>query len=239
VIIAIVAYLVAAVFVVGIASRVYVWAATPVPLKIPTTPAPKTYSGVTVRMLGEVLVFTSLFRADKLLWVGAWIFHACLVLIIIRHLRYFFYPVPDWIMFMQTPGIWAGYLFPLPTLYLLARRLTLRRVIYVSILTDYFALALLGCIAGTGILMRYVARAYLVDVKAFILGLLTLHPVGPPTNPFFLAHILLVSFLLAYFPFSKLMHAPGLLFSPTRASRNNPRTRPQRNPWDSKVPWIS
>jgi nitrate reductase gamma subunit len=239
VIVVVVAYAVAAVFVAGIATRVYVWAATPVPIKIPTTPAPRTYRGVVFRMAGEVLVFTSLFRADKLLWVGAWAFHAGLVLVIIRHLRYFVYPVPDWILYMQTPGVWAGYLLLLPILLLLARRLLIRKVIYVTILTDFFALALLGGIAGTGILMRYVARAYLVDVKAFILGLLTLDPVSPPTSPFFLAHILLVCLLLAYFPFSKLMHAPGLFFSPTRNARNNQRTRPQRNPWDSKVPWIS
>lgn len=238
-IVVIVAYAVAAIFVAGIATRVYAWAATPVPLKIPTTPAPKTYTGVTFRMAGEVLTFTSLFRADKLLWVGAWAFHAALVLIIIRHLRYFVYPVPDWIMYMQTPGIWAGFLFPLPILLLLARRLLVRQVIYVTTLTDFFALALLGCIAGSGIIMRYVAREYLVDVKAFILGLLTLDPVGPPTSPFFLTHILLVSLLLAYFPYSKLMHAPGVFFSPTRNSRNTPRSNPQRNPWDSKVPWIS
>jgi nitrate reductase gamma subunit len=238
-IVVIVAYLVAAVFVAGLASRIYVWAATPVPLKIPTTPAPKTYSGVTFRVLGEVLAFTSLSRADKLLWLGAWTFHASFVLIIIRHLRYFLYPVPDWVMFMQTPGIWAGWLFPLPILFLLARRLTLPRVIYVSILTDYFVLALLGCIAGTGILMRYVDRVYLVDVKAFILGLLTLNPVSPPASAYFLAHILLVCTLLAYFPFSKLMHAPGIFFSPTRNSRNNSRRVRHTNPWDSKVPWIS
>ena len=238
-IVVIVAYLVAAVFVGGMASRIYAWAATPVPLKIPTTPAPKTYPGVTFRVLGEVLAFTSLSRADKLLWLGAWIFHACFVLIIIRHLRYFLYPVPDWVMFMQTPGIWAGWLFPLPILFLLARRLTLPRVIYVSILPDYFALALLGSIAGTGILMRYVDRVFLVDVKAFILGLLTLHPVSPPNSPYFLAHILLVCTLIAYFPFSKLMHAPGIFFSPTRNSRNNSRRVRHVNPWDSKVPWIS
>lgn len=238
-IVVIVAYVVAAIFAAGIATRVYAWAATPVPLKIPTTPAPRTYQGVAFRMAGEVLVFTSLFRADKLLWVGAWAFHAGLVLIIVRHLRYFVYPVPDWIMYMQTPGVWAGFLFPLPILLLLARRLLIRQVMYVTTLTDYFALALLGCIAGSGILMRYVAREYLVDVKAFILGLLTLDPVGPPTSPFFLTHILLVSLLLAYFPYSKLMHAPGIFFSPTRNSRNTPRSNPQRNPWDSKVPWIS
>jgi nitrate reductase gamma subunit len=109
----------------------------------------------------------------------------------------------------------------------------------VSILTDYFVLALLGCIAGTGILMRYVDRVYLVDVKAFILGLLTFHPVSPPSSAYFLAHILLVCTLLAYFPFSKLMHAPGVFFSPTRNARNNSRSVRHINPWDSKVPWTS
>jgi nitrate reductase gamma subunit len=103
-IVVIVAYLVAAIFVAGLASRIYVWAATPVPLKIPTTPAPKTYPGVTFRVLGEVLAFTSLSRADKLLWVGAWTFHACFVLIIIRHLRYFLYPVPDCPFYISWRG---------------------------------------------------------------------------------------------------------------------------------------
>ena len=238
-IVVVVAYVVAAIFVAGIATRIFAWATTPVPFKIPTTPAPKTYPGVTFRVLGEVLAFNSLFRADKLLWVGAYAFHVGLALMIIRHLRYFLYPVPDWVMTMQTAGVWTGFLFPLTILFLLARRLVFRRVIYVSILPDYFVLALLGCIAGTGILMRYVDRVYLVDVKAFILGLLTLHPVSPPASPYFLAHILLVCLLLAYFPFSKLMHAPGVFFSPTRNQRNNSRGVRHVNPWDSKVPWTS
>jgi nitrate reductase gamma subunit len=234
-----VAYAVAAIFVAGVATRIFVWAAAPVPLKIPTTPAPKTYQGVTFRVLSEVLVFNSLFRADKLLWVGAWAFHIGLVLIILRHLRYFLYPVPGWVMTMQTPGVWTGYLFLLPILYLLARRLTLRPVIYVSTFTDYFVLALLGGIVGSGVIMRYAARVSMVEVKAFILGLLTLNPVSPPTSSFFLAHILLVSLLIAYFPFSKLMHAGGVFFSPTRSSRNNSRRVRHINPWDSKVPWKS
>src|SRR3989304_7524616 len=129
-IVVVVAYTVAAVFAAGLVTRVYAWATTPVPLKIPTTPAPKTYPGVTVGVCGEVLVFPSLFRADKLLWAGAWAFHIGLVIIAVRHLRYFLYPVPDWVLAVQTAGVWTGYLFPLPILYLLARRLTLRRGIY-------------------------------------------------------------------------------------------------------------
>jgi hypothetical protein len=45
----------------------------------------------------------------------------------------------------------------------------------------------------------------------------------------------LVSTLLAYFPFSKLMHAPGVLFSPTRNQVNDPRTRRHVNPWNYPV----
>jgi nitrate reductase gamma subunit len=48
------------------------------------------------------------------------------------------------------------------------------------------------------------------------LGLLTLRPVAPPPHALFLVHFVLVSLLLIYFPFSKLLHAGGIFFSPTR-----------------------
>jgi nitrate reductase gamma subunit len=52
-----------------------------------------------------------------------------------------------------------------------------------------------------------------------MLGLLTLNPVAPPLHPLFLIHFLLVLVLMIYFPFSKLLHAGGVFFSP---SRNQP-----------------
>jgi nitrate reductase gamma subunit len=57
----------------------------------------------------------------------------------------------------------------------------------------------------------------IVDVKAYILGLLTLRPVPPPMHPLFLTHLSLVFILMIYFPWSKLLHAGGIFFSPTRA----------------------
>jgi nitrate reductase gamma subunit len=93
-------------------------------------------------------------------------------------------------------------------------------------------LILLGCIAGTGLLVHYVVRVYMVDIKAFALGLVTFHPVAPPMHPIFIFHFLLVCLLMIYFPYSKLMHAGGLLFSPTRNQPFDVTQRRHVNPWD-------
>ena len=40
---------------------------------------------------------------------------------------------------------------------------------------------------------------------------------------------------MAYFPFSKLMHAAGIFFSPTRNMPNNSRAVRHVNPWNYPV----
>ena len=116
------------------------------------TPAPTTESGAVLRVLGEATLFQSLFKADKWLWGGAWIFHAALVSVLFRHLRYFTYPVPGIVLYMEPVAIFFGVLFGAAALFLFWRRLGLPRTLYVSNLPDYFALALLGLVAGTGLL---------------------------------------------------------------------------------------
>jgi nitrate reductase gamma subunit len=226
------AYLVGFLFIVGIVFRVYLYWATPAPLPIPVTPAPKTIAGSVVRLAGDVVIFQNLLKYDKLLWVGAWLFHVGLLLILLRHLRYFLYPVPNWVIVLQTIGMYAGFLFPLSVLYLFWRRLALKRTLYISGVPDFGVLILLGLIAGSGILMKYAAHVYLVDVKAFVVGLLTLQPVAPPAHPVFIIHLLLVLALMIYFPFSKLMHAGGIFFSPTRYQAYKTLERRYINPWD-------
>ncbi len=213
------AYFAALVFVLGLLWRLWSYLRTPMPWPEVTTPAPETEGGSIVRVIGDVIFFPNLFKADKFLWAGAWIFHISLWAILFRHVRYFTYPVPSSVLYMETVALFFGYLFGVAALYLLWRRLTLPRTLYVSGLPDYLALALLGAIAGSGIMVSYWAHAYLVDVKAFMLGLLTLNPVPPPFHPLFLIHFLLVIGLMIYFPFSKLLHAGGIFFSP---SRNQP-----------------
>jgi nitrate reductase gamma subunit len=224
-------------FILGLVWKLVGYVRTPMPWPEVVTPAPESEAGAVARVIGDVLIFPSLFKADKLLWAGAWVFHLALFAILFRHLRYFTYPVPSLVLYMETVALIFGYLFGAATLYLLWRRLALPRSLYVSGVPDYFALALLGLIAGTGIMVSYWAHAYLVDVKAFMLGLLTLHPVAPPLHPLFLIHYLLVLALLLYFPFSKLLHAGGIFLSPGRNQPYEIQKAGRRyvNPWDYPI----
>ncbi|HEY0722025.1 MAG TPA: nitrate reductase, partial [Gammaproteobacteria bacterium] len=54
-------YVATLLFVAGLARKIVQYAKTPAPLKIPTTPAPTTQSGVVLRMAREVVLFESLF----------------------------------------------------------------------------------------------------------------------------------------------------------------------------------
>ena len=73
-------YLAFVLFVVGLARKIYIYASTPSPLKIPTTPAPVTRTGVAFRMFREVAFFESLFKATKWTWLFGWMFHVGLAL---------------------------------------------------------------------------------------------------------------------------------------------------------------
>lgn len=227
-------YLCIAIFLLGIGMKAFVWLRTPVPLRIVTTPAPKSRLGVIWRSVGDLLWFPNLYKSDKLLWGAGLFFHLALWVVLLRHLRYFLYPVPTWVAGIQTLGLYAGYMIPLPVVFLLARRLLLDRILYISILGDYFALLLLLAITITGILLQVFFRAYVIDVKDMILGLTHFHPRISSVHWLFIVHFLSVLTLLAYFPFSKLLHAGGLLFSPTRYERANFEKR-SVNPWDYPV----
>ena len=120
--------------------------------------------------------------------------------------------------------------------YLLVRRLSDAQVRYISLFQDYFALYLLMGLVVTGVLMRYFVRPDIVAIKQLTLGLVTLAPVVPANvSPLFFVHLFLLSVLVAYFPFSKLMHMAGVFLSPTRNLANNNRMRRHVNPWNYPV----
>ena len=227
-------YFAALALVLGLLAKLIGYFRTPAPLPLVTTPAPENEGGVILRLLGDVLIFPNLFKADKALWAGAWVFHVALVSILFRHLRYFTYPVPGLVLYMEPVALIFGYLFGLAALYLFWRRLALPRTLYLSNLPDYVALVLMGLIAGTGLMVSYWAHVNLVDVKAFILGLMAFKPVAPPAHPLFLLHLFFVLLLMIYFPFSKLLHAGGLFFSPPHNQPYQIQKAGKRyvNPWD-------
>jgi len=223
---------------------------------------PFTKSQAILRLLSEVFLFRSLFRnlssrlndqkpkltfsSAKWLWLFAIMFHYAFLVTVFRHLRFFSNPVPwpvktaealDGWMEVGIPQVLvSGVVLLLAVTLLLARRLLIPKLRYVSLLNDYFPLFLLIGIAGTGALMRYVFGIDASGAKELAMGLVSFQPVIPANmGPLFFVHLFLVCTLLAYFPFSKLMHAGGIFFSPTRTMPNNSRAVHHENPWNYPV----
>jgi len=224
-------YAATAVLVVGLIARIADYARTPAPLKIPTTPAPVTGGGVVLRMLREVVFFESLFKGSVWTWMFGWLFHASLALVLARHLRYFIEPVWGWVTLIQPLGILAAFGMVAGLGGLLVRRYAVERIRYISTPSDYLMLVLLLAIGATGIAIKFLAPTDVVGVKAFFLGLIWMdwHPL-PPDGVLYL-HLGLVAALMIIFPFSKLLHAPGLFFSPSRNQIDNPREARHLAPW--------
>jgi nitrate reductase gamma subunit len=219
----------------GLARKIVQYWRTPAPLKIPTMPAPLNRGGVAMRLVREVVLFESLFKSNKWIWLFGWMFHAALLLAMLRHLRYFIEPVWTWVVLVQPFGMYAGFamLAGLGALWL--RRIFVERIRYISGPSDHLMLILLLAITASGLALRYVARTDIVALKKFILGLVRFDWQPMPADPILAVHLGLVIALMAVFPFSKLLHAPGLFFSPTRNQVDSAREKRHLAPWAAKL----
>ena len=231
---AITLYTAAAILILGVSGKIVQYARTPAPLKIPTTPAPVTRTGVAGRLVREVVLFESLFKASKWTWLFGWIFHAGLLIVLIGHLRYFTEPV--WVPAVLVQGVapYAGLAMVAGLVGLWARRFLVDRVRYISAPSDHLMLALLVVIGGSGVAMRFGVHTDIVALKAFALGLARFDWQPIPSDGVLLLHLALVAALMAVFPFSKLLHAPGLFFSPTRNQADDSRERRHIAPWAAR-----
>ena len=273
---AVLPYIGIATFLLGVIYRVFKWARSAVPFRIPTTcgqqkshpwiknnnlESPHNIWGVLGRMALEILFFRSLFRntraevkegpkivygPDKWLWAGSLAFHWSFLIVFIRHFKYFAEPVPSWVLGIQNldgffqvglPIILAtDVVIVLALTFLFFRRVVDPKLRYISLPADYFALFLLMGVTFSGILMRYFTKTDLSAIKQLGTGLLSGSPVVPEgISVMFFIHLFMVTTLLAYFPFSKLMHFAGVFMSPTRNLANNNRMQRHVNPWDYPV----
>src|SRR3990172_3065536 len=248
-------YAAIATFLIGFIYRIVGWAKSPVPFRIPTTcgqqkslewiPSdrldnPHDTIGVIGRMALEILCFRSLFRDMKMerheeatvvygpgIWL--WIGPVPYVVGLLQRVDGFFQ--------VGVPPVMASNLFLLAALtFLFARRLWSPQLRYISLASDYFPLFLLIGIASTGVLLRHFVRTDIVNVKELAMGLVSFKPAIPKgIHWFFFLHLSLVATLIAYFPFSKLMHIGGVFLSPTRNLANNNRMVRHINPWNAPV----
>jgi nitrate reductase gamma subunit len=191
---------------------------------------------------------------EKWLWLFALMFHYSFLVVLIRHMRFFTEPIPGFVQlvegldtFFETgvapfsgfglPGLMlSGFVLLGGVSLLFLRRLLLPQMRYISLPADYFPLFLIMGIAITGILMRYLLKVDVVGVKELAIGLASFRPKSPEgIGVLFYIHLFLVSVLVAYFPFSKLVHMAGIFLSPTRNLSNNSRIVRHINPWNYPV----
>jgi nitrate reductase gamma subunit len=183
------------------------------------------------------VLFQSLFRSDKLLWAFAIVFHYGLALVLIRHSRYFVESINPVILFLQPFGKYAGFAMVLGLFGLLARRLLIDRVKYITAPSDRAMLGLLIFIGFTGLMMKFVSHTDITMVKAFFQSLQSLNFSGwaLPFDLILILHLTAVALLMLIFPISKLMHAPGIFFSPTRNQVDNSREKRHIAPWAAEL----
>lgn len=216
--------------------------------------------GVIGRMAGEIFLFRSLFRNSKMqliggrpvygsakwLWFFGLMFHASLLTIVLRHFRFFTEPVIpcvsalsalDGFLEIGVPALYVSDVALMAGLiFLFLRRLTIPQVRYISLFTDYFALLLIAGVAATGLLMRHFFPVDLSEIKTMAMGWVTFAPVIPKgAGVVFYMHLCFVFILIAWFPFSKLMHMGGIFLSPTRNLANTSRMKRHINPWNARV----
>jgi len=215
-------YLTVCIFITGIAYRVHRWNKAKV-AKMTLFPAPSTPAEKWKLIAKEALIFKGLFEGNKPLWVGTWVFHAALGLIILGHSRV----VTDFPLIWSALGMdknavdgmsaviggAAGMVILAMGVYLLFRRLTVQRVREISDAEDYFAILLILAIIITGDLMRFGSHFDLEQTRTYFASLVTFTAASIPSNPYFLLHFFLGQILIIYIPFSKFLHIPGMFYS--------------------------
>lgn len=229
-------YVATVLLVVGLVRKIMQYWNAPAPLKIPTTPAPTTRGGVVFRMAREVVLFESLFKSNKWIWLFGYMFHGGLALVLFRHGRYFM-DVGPILKFMQPFGKYAAIAMVIGLLGLWGRRIVVERIRYITGPSDHLMLALLVGIGVSGSMMTFVAHTDIVAVKIFFQNVMSFNfgALALPGDPLLMLHLFLVAVLMIVFPLSKLLHAPGVFFSPTRNQIDNPREKRHIAPWAAEM----
>ncbi|MEW6440611.1 MAG: respiratory nitrate reductase subunit gamma [bacterium] len=191
--------------------------------KLTLFPSGGSTAGAWKRIFREIFVFESLFKSNRGLWGGTWVFHAGLLLVLAGHarlvaefprLRSAFGVATDQADALgQWIGGGAGILVLAMGCYLLARRLVIRSVREISGREDYLVLGVLLAVIVSGDALRFMPGSDLAETRAFLRGLFLLQPVTAPSHLLFLIHFLLAQALLIIVPFSKFMHIPGVFFT--------------------------
>jgi nitrate reductase gamma subunit len=157
----------------------------------------------------DVLLLRTTFFADRWAWIFGAAFHFGLLLILLRHLRYFLDPSwvgPLWkLVELEQPfGFYGGLALPLGAAAWWLRQIVLKQGRIVIDWADHAVMALLIAIPVVGY-ANTIAHTDVVAVKGYAIGLILFHWQNIPPDPLLLAHLWLVAVLMLVLPFSRLL----------------------------------
>lgn len=212
-----------AIFVIGMAYKIYCWLRTPKSsVKLGMFPRAKNGWDRGLRMVRDTFVFPQVLDNDRTMWFFVLLLHIVGLGTFIGHLRMVgeFQPLYNWLgaegmeMVSFIGGGMSGIILLITVSYLLVRRF---KTPYkeISVPEDYLLLLLILLIIVLGDHLRFFADFAITDYQAYVKSLLAFSPSFPAAIAasearwVLSAHVFTASILLAYFPFSKLVHFVG------------------------------
>ncbi|MEE9523825.1 MAG: hypothetical protein V3V59_03630 [Thermodesulfovibrionales bacterium] len=163
----------------------------------------------------DIIFLRRLLRVNRTMWFGEWVFHVSFILVVLGHLRYIIDPVPSFFVHLNCVSKHAGYILPLSFIYIVLVRLRMNKK------GDYFSkgnlllVALLFSMGITGVIMRFFLRQDIIDIKHYVLGILSFSPNPLPGSPLFIIHYVLFLVVLLYLP-SHIIAAPLIMIEARR-----------------------
>lgn len=218
-------YAVIAFFLVGMIRRILRWAREPQLLKWTLFPVPSSGRKILL-ILYQILGFRSLFRYNRGLWLGAWLFHLSLWAVLVWHLiRFagleasFWMTAEQWI---DTVGKW---ILLASTLYLVSYRIAVGSMRAITGTSDYFNLAVMSALVLTGLYLKGNVDPY--ETGIYLVSLITFSPQPLPEGGLWMIlHWLLALLVLAMLPYGKMSHLFSQFFLKLRIDWVDWRKRP-------------
>lgn len=210
-------YLALLVFILGIAYRIWGWARLPAGFSWGLFPKPTKW--MVTSLIWKAFAWPTLFKADKLLWIGAACFHVGILVLFVGHLGVF----TDVASFGERLGIPAdasyligvvvGIVVGIALVFYVTRRILVTKVREISSFSDHFWLWFLLAVVGVGIYARIFHEVSSEAVRGFATSLITLNTILPPQNLWFLIHTFLSELFIIYSVTGKPIHLVGQLFT--------------------------
>jgi nitrate reductase gamma subunit len=207
-------YMAVGIFLVGAGVRIILWQTAPRKLNWKLYPVPEGLAGEASYILGEWVSFRTLFRHNRIVWLGSYVFHLSLVWLVVWLVLFLLGIHLPWLLRTALWGMFGS------AVYLFIVRLWVKQMRAISSLVEYLNLLLFILIASSGLSM--LGRGVGGQVREYFLGLLTLSPAPVPSEGMFLVHLLLWELFLVYLPFSKMFHAASKYFAYHKSRWYNP-----------------